>query len=138
MKTRIKWTGGVAFLGETGSGHTVAMDGAPEAGGRNLAPRPMEMVLAGLGGCSSFDVVKLLRDAGQDVQSVELELDAERAAAEPAVFTAINGHFIVKGKSVSDAEVDKAVSLSARRLSSVARMLEHTAVIRWDYEVVQL
>ena len=126
----------MSFVGETGSGHTVSMDGAPEAGGRNLAPRPMEMVLSGLGGCSSFDIVKLLRDAKQNVSGVELELEATRADSVPAVFTHIKGHFVVSGHGIDDAEVAKAVSLSASRLSSVAKMLEKSAVIEWDYEII--
>ncbi len=136
MEAQIKWVGNMSFNAETGSGHTITMDGAPEAGGRNLAPRPMELVLAGLGGCSSFDIVKLLRDAKQEVSSVELKLQASRADSAPTVFTNIKGHFIVSGHNVEDAAVAKAVALSATQLSSVAKMLEKSAVIEWDYEII--
>lgn len=126
----------MSFIAETSSGHTVTMDGAPEAGGRNLAPRSMELVLAGLGGCSSFDIVKLLRDAKQKVSAVELRLEASRADSAPAVFTHIKGHFIVSGRNIEETEVAKAVSVSATQLSSVAKMLEKSAVMEWDYEII--
>ena len=137
MKANVKWTGRVSFLGESGSGHSVTMDGAPAAGGRNLAPRPMEMVLLGLGGCSSFDVVQLLQKAGQDVHGVELALEAERAATEPAVFTRIHGHFIVRGRNLDENEVRNAVRASAERHSSVSKMLEKTAAVTYDYEIIE-
>lgn len=138
MKAKVKWTGHMSFVGESGSGHCVTMDGAPEAGGRNLAPRPMEMVLMGLGGCSSFDIVKMLKAAGQDVRAVEIRLEAERADTEPAVFTRIRGHFTVSGRGINDGEVRKAVRASAEKHSSVSKMLEKTADIRYDYEIVEL
>ncbi|MDD9806586.1 MAG: OsmC family protein [Gammaproteobacteria bacterium] len=138
MKAKVKWTGYMSFVGESGSGHCVSMDGAPEAGGRNLAPRPMEMVLMGLGGCSSFDIVKMLKAAGQDVRDVEIRLEAERADTEPAVFTRIRGHFTVSGHAISDDEVRKAVRASAEKHSSVSKMLEKTADIKYDYEIVEL
>lgn len=135
MQTRVRWIGDMSFVAETGSGHAVAMDGAPEAGGRDLAPRPMEMVLAGLGGCSSFDIVKLLRDAGQRVAGVELRITAERADAEPAVFTDIHGHFVVSGRALDDRVVAGAVEASAKKHSSVSKMLEKTARVRYTYEI---
>ncbi len=138
MKAKVKWTGYMSFVGESGSGHCISMDGAPEAGGRNLAPRPMEMVLMGLGGCSSFDIVKMLKAAGQDVRDVEIRLEAERADTEPAVFTRIRGHFTVSGHAISDDEVRKAVRASAEKHSSVSKMLEKTADIKYDYEIVEL
>jgi len=138
MKAKVKWTGYMSFVGESGSGHCVTMDGAPEAGGRNLAPRPMEMVLMGLGGCSSFDIVKMLKAAGQDVRAVEIRLEAERADTEPAVFTRIRGHFTVTGRAIADDEVRKAVRASAETHSSVSKMLEKTADIKYDYEIVEL
>lgn len=138
MKAKVKWTGYMSFVGESGSGHCVTMDGAPEAGGRNLAPRPMEMVLMGLGGCSSFDIVKMLKAAGQDVRAVEIRLEAERADTEPAVFTRIRGHFTVTGHAINDDEVRKAVRASAEKHSSVSKMLEKTADIRYDYEIIEL
>ena len=138
MEVRVKWTGEMSFVGESGSGHVVAMDGAPQFGGRNLAPRPMEMVLIGLGGCNSFDIVKLLKDAGQDVRDVELHLEAERADAAPAVFTRIKGLYKVTGCKLDENEVRKAVELSARERSSVSKMLEKTACITYDYEIVEI
>ena len=136
MKTVVKWVGDMNFIGESGSGHTVVMDSAPESGGRDLAPRPMEMVLFGLGGCSSFDVVKLLREAGQQVKTVELHLEAERADTQPAVFTRIKGHYVVSGNDLDEKQVKRAVSLSAEKYSSVSKMLEKAADISYDYEIV--
>ncbi len=138
MQARVKWVGDMSFVGESGSGHAVSMDGAPEFGGRNLAPRPMEMVLLGLGGCNGFDIVKLLKEAGQDVTGVELQLDAERADAGPGVFVHIKGHYTVTGRGLDESEVKKAVEASARLHSSVSRMLEKTAYISYDYEIVEL
>ncbi len=138
MKANVKWTGHMSFVGESGSGHCVTMDGAPEAGGRNLSPRPMEMVLIGLGGCSSFDIVQMLKKAGQDVRDVEIRLEAERADTEPAVFTRIRGHFVVSGHGIEEGEVRKAVRASAEKHSSVSKMLEKTANIEYDYEIVEL
>lgn len=135
MKTTVQWIGEMSFAGMTGSGHTVAMDGAPEAGGRNLAPRPMEMVLAGLGGCSSFDVVKFLREAGQDVQSLHVNIEAERAETEPAVFTRIHGRFVIRGRRLDEQLVREAVAASAERHSSVSKMLEKTARVSYDYVI---
>ncbi len=127
----------MSFVAETGSGHSVLMDGAPEAGGRNLAARPMEMVLVGLGGCSSFDIVKLLKNAGQKVYGVEIALDAERADSEPAVFIRINGHFTVRGRQLDKNIVAQAVKDSAEKHSSVSKMLERTAEINYSYEIIE-
>ncbi len=138
MEARVKWVGDMSFVGESGSGHAVAMDGAPQFGGRNLAPRPMEMVLLGLGGCNGFDLVKLLQDAGQDVHGVELHLEAERAGATPAVFTRIRGRYTVTGRGLDEHEVGKAVESSAQRHSSVSKMLEKTARITYDYEIIEV
>ena len=135
MKTSVRWIGDVSFAGITGSGHTVAMDGAPEAGGRNVAPRPMEMVLAGLGGCSSFDVVKLLRAAGQEVSSLRLDIEAQRAETEPAVFTHIHGRFVIRGRRLDEQVIRDAVKASAERYSSVSKMLEKTATVTYDYVI---
>ena len=137
MKTHVKWIGSMSFIAETGSGHSVVMDGAPEAGGRNLAARPMEMVLLGLGGCSSFDIVKLLKDAGQEIHGVEIALDAERAESEPAVFTHINGHFTVRGRQLDENIVAQAVKDSAEKHSSVSKMLERSAKINYSYEIIE-
>ncbi len=138
MEARVKWVGDMSFVGESGSGHAVAMDGAPRFGGRNLAPRPMEMVLIGLGGCNGFDIVKLLKDAGQKVHGVELHLEAERADTEPAVFTRIKGRYTVTGYDLDERQVRQAVESSAERHSSASRMLEKTARITYDYEIVEL
>ena len=138
MKAHIKWVGGMSFIGESGSGHSVSMDGAPQFGGRNLAPRPMEMVLIGLGGCNSFDIVKLLRDASQDVHGVELSLEAERADAPPAVFTCIRGLYTVTGRGLDEGEVRQAIESSAHSHSSVSKMLEKTARITYDYKIIEI
>lgn len=137
MEVLVKWIDHVSFVAATGSGHSLVMDGAPEAGGRNLAARPMEMVLAGLGGCSSFDVVKLLKEAQQQVHGVEIALRAERADSEPAVFTCINGHFTVRGHQLDEAIVANAVQASAEKHSSVSKMLEQTAEINYSYEIIE-
>ncbi len=136
MKCRIKWLDHMSFVGESGSGHSVVMDGAPEAGGRNLGIRPMEMLLLGLGGCTAFDVVSILKKSRQDLVDCEVEIDAERAADVPKVFTKIHIHFIVSGHNLDDKRVSKAVDLSADKYCSASRMLEKTAAITHDYEIV--
>ena len=137
MEVHVKWIDYMSFVAETGSGHSIVMDGAPEAGGRNLAARPMEMVLVGLGGCSSFDIVKLLKEAGQQIHGVEIALDAERADSEPAVFTRINGHFTVRGRQLDEAVVAQAVKASAEKHSSVSKMLEQTAEVNYSFEIIE-
>lgn len=136
MKARIKWLDNMSFVGETESGHAVVIDSAPEAGGRNLGPRPMEMVLLGLGGCSSIDVMLMLQKSRQKVVDCAVEIDAERAADIPRVFTKIHVHFVVTGRNLSAKHVERAVSLSAEKYCSVSRMLEKTAEMTYDYEVV--
>ena len=127
------------FLGESGSGHVVVMDGPPEAGGRNLGVRPMEMVLIGLGGCSNFDVVSILKKARQPVESCEAFLEAERADEDPKVFTKIHLHFVVKGRGLKEPQVKRAVDLSAEKYCSASIMLERAGVeISHDYEIVEL
>ena len=128
----------MSFVGESGSGHSVVMDGAPEAGGRNLGVRPMEMLLLGLGGCTAFDVISILRKSRQQVIDCEIELEAERADDIPKVFTRIHVHFIVSGKDLDQQKVARAVELSADKYCSASRMLEKTAVITHDFEVVNL
>lgn len=136
MKARVKWVQDVMFVTESGSGHAVVVDGAPEYGGRNLGPRPMELLLMGLGGCTAFDVVTILRKARQDVTSCEAELEAERADAVPAVFTKIHVRFIVKGRGLKEAQVKKAVDLSADKYCSASIMLGQAGVvITHDYEI---
>ena len=114
MKARVKWVEQVSFLGETESGHAVLMDGAPAAGGRNLGPRPMEMLLIGAGGCTSFDVVTILKKSRQAVTDCYVELEAERAETEPKVFTKIHMHLVVKGKDIKPEIVEKAIKLSRK------------------------
>ncbi|HBO5452263.1 TPA: OsmC family protein [Pseudomonas aeruginosa] len=139
MKARIQWAGEAMFLGESGSGHVVVMDGPPDHGGRNLGVRPMEMVLIGLGGCTNFDVVSILKKARQPVESCEAFLDAERADEEPKVFTKIHVHFVVKGRGLKEAQVKRAVELSAEKYCSASIMLGRGGVeITHDYEIVEL
>ncbi len=139
MKARVQWAGEALFLGEAGSGHALVMDGPPEAGGRNLGVRPMEMLLLGLGGCSNFDVVSILRKSRQAVESCEVFLEAERAGEEPKVFTRISMHFVVKGRGLKEAQVKRAVDLSAEKYCSASIMLERAGVeISHDYEIVEL
>lgn len=139
MKARIQWAGEALFIGESGSGHAVVMDGPPENGGRNLGIRPMEMVLIGLGGCSNFDVVSILKKARQPVDSCEVYLDAERAPEEPKVFTKIHLHFVVKGRGLKEAQVKRAIELSAEKYCSASIMLGRAGVdISHGYEIVEL
>ncbi|MBG5301394.1 OsmC family protein [Pseudomonas aeruginosa] len=139
MKARIQWAGEAMFLGESGSGHVVVMDGPPDHGGRNLGVRPMEMVLIGLGGCTNFDVVSILKKARQPVESCEAFLEAERADEEPKVFTKIHVHFLVKGRGLKEAQVKRAVELSAEKYCSASIMLGRGGVeITHDYEIVEL
>ena len=138
MKARIKWVQDVMFVTESGSGHAVVVDGAPEYGGRNLGPRPMELLLMGLGGCTSFDVMTILKKSRQDVTSCEAELEAERADAVPAVFTKIHVHFKVKGRGLKEAQVRKAVDLSADKYCSASIMLGQAGVvITHDFELIE-
>jgi putative redox protein len=138
MKTRIKWKEGVSFIAESGSGHTVLMDGPPEAGGRNLGPRPMEMLLMGTGGCAAVDVVLILKKARQDISDCVVEIEAERASQEPKVFTRIHFHFILTGRNLSSSHVERAIKLSAEKYCSASIMLGKTAVLTHDFEVVEV
>jgi len=139
MKARIKWVQDAMFLGESGSGHSVVMDGPEDHGGRNLGVRPMEMMLLGLGGCTSFDVMSILKKSRQDVVDCVAEIEAERADAVPSVFTKIHVHFVVKGRGLKEAQVKRAVALSAEKYCSASIMLEAAGVeITHDYEVIEL
>ena len=120
MKTRIKWNGNVSFLAESGSGHSVLMDGAPEAGGQNLGPRPMEMLLMGLGGCTTFDVVLILKKSRQDITDCVVEIEAERAPVDPKVFTRIHLHFIISGNNLNPQTIERAINLSAEKYCSAS------------------
>lgn len=135
MKARIKWIQDVSFLGESGSGHAVVMDGAPEAGGRNLGPRPMEMLLLGLGGCSAFDVVLILRRGREAVVDCVVEIDAERATTDPKIFTTIKMHYIITGHALDVKKVERAIHLSAEKYCSATAVLSATAKITHDFEV---
>ncbi|MBT5388829.1 MAG: OsmC family protein [Porticoccaceae bacterium] len=128
MQATVKWVDGVMFLGESGSGHSVVMDGAPDQGGRNMGVRPMEMLLIGLGGCASFDVISMLRKGRQQIADCRVELKAERVDAVPAVFSKIHLNFIVSGKDLKEAQVKRAVELSAEKYCSASIMLEAAGV----------
>lgn len=137
MKARIKWVEEAMFLGESGSGHSVVMDGPPENGGRNMGIRPMEMLLIGMGGCASFDVVHILKKSRNNVSDCEAEIEAERTDSEPKVFKKIHIHFIVKGEGLTEKAVTRAVSLSAEKYCSASIMLGKTAEISHDFEIVE-
>lgn len=137
MECTVRWHEGMSFIATTGSGHMVPMDGAPEAGGRNLAPRPMELLLAGLGGCASFDVVMILQKGRQDIVDCAVKVAAERAAEDPKVFTRIDMHFVVTGRGLKSALVERAIHLSAEKYCSASIMLGKTAKISHSWEIVE-
>lgn len=138
MECKVRWSGeGMSFLAETGSNHLVVMDGAPDAGGRNLAPRPMEMLLAGTGGCTAFDVVMILKKGRHAINGCEVSLEAERAASEPRVFTRIHFHFKVSGKQLKPDAVARAIELSKDKYCSASIMLGKTAAITHDFEIIE-
>jgi len=137
MKTKIKWLENVSFSGETDSGHSIIMDGPPDHGGENKGPRPMEMLLLGLGGCTTFDVLMILKKSRQTVTDCEVEISAERAETEPKVFTKIHVHFIVSGTDLKEKHVERAVSLSAEKYCSASIMLGKTAEITHDFEIIE-
>ena len=128
----------MVFVAETGSNHLLTMDGAPEGGGRNLAPRPMELLLAGTGGCTAYDVVLILERSRQDVRGCEVRISAERAATDPKVFTKIHMHFVVRGKNLKKSLVENAIRLSHDKYCSASIMLGKTAEITTDYEIVEV
>jgi len=135
MKARVKLVENVSFLGESESGHAVVMDGAPEGGGRNLGPRPMELVLIGTGGCTAYDVVHILRKSRAPVTGCAVAIEAERAADDPKVFTRIHFHFEVTGKGLKPAQVERAIALSAEKYCSASIMLGKTAAVTHDFEI---
>lgn len=139
MECVVKWAGGdsMTFLAETGSGHLVGMDGAPEAGGRNLAPRPMELMLAGAGGCTAFDVVLILKRSRQEVVDCAVSLKAERAETDPKVFTRIAFHYTVSGRNLKPDSVERAIRLSYEKYCSATIMLGKTAEITHTWEIVE-
>jgi putative redox protein len=138
MECTVRWSGeGMSFVAETGSNHLVAMDGAPEGGGRNLAPRPMEMVLLGTGGCTAYDVVVILRKSGQEVTGCEVKLTAERAPTDPKVFTKIHMHWVVRGRALKRNIVENAVRLTHEKYCSATAMLVKTAEVTRDFEIIE-
>jgi putative redox protein len=139
MECTVRWQAdaGMAFVAETGSGHLLTMDGAPDGGGRNLAPRPMETVLAGTGGCTAYDVVLILKRGRQQVTGCTVKIDADRAETEPKVFTRIHMHFTVSGKALQPATVARAIQLSHEKYCSASAMLAKTAVMTTGFEIVE-
>lgn len=139
MESLIRWTGPgtMTFVAETGSGHAVVMDGAPEGGGRNLGPRPMEMVLLGTGGCAAYDVVLILRKSGQDIRGCEVRLEADRAPVDPKVFTQVKLHFTVRGRGLKPNLVERAIKLSHDKYCSASAMIGKTAELLLDWEIVE-
>ena len=135
MRATVKWLDGAAFVGESGSGHAMVIDGAPAAGGRNIGPRPMEMMLIGLGGCSAFDVVLILRKSRQAVTDCRVELEAERADTAPRVFTRIHMVFVVSGSELRESAVRRAVELSAEKYCSATAMLRASVEITHEYRI---
>ncbi len=139
MECRVKWIeGGMSFVAETGSNHALMMDGPPDAGGRNLAPRPMELLLAGAGGCTAFDVVMILQKGRQAITGCEVSLQADRAESDPKVFTRIHFHFRVSGRSLKREAVERAINLSKEKYCSASIMLGKTAEITHDFEIVEV
>ena len=149
MECTVSWTGGagtrsgMGFLAETGSGHTIMMDGAPDAakpenGGQNLAPRPMETLLAGAGGCTAYDVVLILKRGRHDVRNCSVKLSAERAEVDPKVFTAINMHFTVTGKGIPAVAVERAIAMSHDKYCSATIMLGKTAAITTSFDLIEV
>jgi putative redox protein len=138
MECTVRWTGlsGMSFLAETGSGHLVTMDGAPDGGGRDLAPRPMEVVLAGTGGCTAYDVVLILRKSGQDIRACDVKLSSERAEKDPKVFTKIHFHFTVTGRNLKPNLVERAIKLSHDKYCSASIMLEKTAEMTHSFDII--
>lgn len=136
MKARVKWVEDMSFLGMTESGHAVLMDGPPDAGGRNLGPRPMEMLLLGAGGCTSFDVVLILKKGRHPISDCEVQIDAERATTDPKVFTKIHLHFVVSGNNLKPDAVKRAIDLSAEKFCSATIMLGKMAEVTHDFEII--
>lgn len=136
MKATIRWVDDAMFVGEAGSGHAVVIDGPPEAGGRNAGIRPMELVLTGVGACTAFDVVSILRKSRQAIDDCRVEVEAERAEEPPRVFTRIHIHFVVSGRGLKPAAVERAVNLSAEKYCSATLMLREAVAITHDFEIV--
>lgn len=137
METTVSWAGGAAFVGRSGSGHNIVMDGPPDGGGRNLGPRPMEMLLLGMAACTAYDVVSILHKSRQTLDDCRVEIQATRADDHPKVFTAIHAHFAVTGQSLDEKAVARAIRLSAEKYCSASIMLGKTATISHDYEIIE-
>jgi len=135
VKTRITWLEDMTYVAQAPSGHALVMDGPPELGGHNLGPRPMELLLMGMGGCTAIDVVNILRKARQELRGCEVQLEGERATSDPKVFTTIQVHFILTGKSLSPKQVEHAIHLSAEKYCSASIMLGQTAKISHTFEI---
>ena len=138
MKARIQWQQGISFLAESGSGHKILMDGPPDTGGQNLGPRPMEMLLMGTGGCTAVDVMLILKKSRQEICDCVVEIEAERAPKDPKVFTRIHFHFILTGKKMKPQQVERAISLSAKKYCSASIMLGKTAEMTHDFEIIEV
>ena len=138
MKATVKWLDNMSFVGESDSGHSVVMDGPPDAGGRNMGVRPMEMVLLGMGGCTAFDVVMILKRARQDITDCRVELQAERATEVPKVFTRINTHYVITGKQLNVKQVERAVNMTAEKYCSVSIMLAASVEMSHDFEIIEV
>jgi len=137
MKAKVKWVDNIMFVGESGSGHAVVMDGSPDIGGQDLGIRPMEMLLLGLGGCTSIDVMMILKKSRQNVEDCVAEITAERADSEPKVFTKIHVHFVVTGQNLKEKHVQRAIELSAEKYCSASIMLGKSAEVSHDYEIIE-
>ncbi len=137
MQVKVKWIDGVSFVGESESGHAVVLDGAPENGGRNIGMRPMEMLLIGMGGCTSFDVVAILKKARQPIVNCVAEIEATRADTVPKVFTKIHVHFVLTGTGLNSVQVERAVNLSAEKYCSASIMLSQACPISHDFEIIE-
>lgn len=136
MKAKVTWLNGRAFVGESGSGHSVVMDGAPEAGGRNIGFRPMEMMLLGLGGCTAFDVVMILEKSREKVTACEVSMEAERASEDPKVFTRVKLIYTFSGVDLKPAAVERAIKLSSEKYCSASKMFEKTAILEHEWKIV--
>ena len=137
MQCKVSWQGDMAFATESGSGHKILVDGPPESGGKNAGPRPMELLLMGMGACSSVDVISILKKSRTPVAHCEVEITAERADEAPKVFTGIHLHFVVSGQNLKEKQVERAISLSAEKYCSASIMLAKTAKVSHDFEIVE-
>lgn len=138
MQASLTWAGGAAFVGETPAGHKIVIDGPPEGGGRNLGPRPMETLLLGMGACTSYDVISILKKSRQDIRDYRVDISARRADEEPKVFTEIHVHFKLTGRDIGEKQVERAISLSAEKYCSASIMLGKTARITHSFEIHQI